>query len=208
MRIGIIGAGHIGGTLAELLARAGHQVTVSNSRGPETLAGLVERLGERGRAGTPSEAAGFGEVVVVSVPLGRYRDVPAGPLAGKIVVDTNNYYPQRDGAIAELDGGGTTSSELLAARWPGARVVKAFNTIYWERLRDQGRPGAGADRLGIPLAGDDAEAKRVVAGLIDELGFDPVDNGGLAEGGRRQQPGSPVYNVPLTGDELRRRLSA
>ena len=207
MRIGIIGAGHIGGTLAELLARAGHQVTVSNSRGPETLAGLVEQLGDRGRAGTPTEAAGFGEVVVVSIPLGRYRDVPAGPLAGKIVVDTNNYYPQRDGAVAELDGGGTTSSELLAARWPGARVVKAFNTIYWERLRDLGRPGAG-DRLGIPLAGDDAEAKRVVAGLIDELGFDPVDNGGLAEGGRRQQPGSPVYNVPLTGDELRRHLSA
>ncbi len=208
MRIGIIGSGHIGGTLARLLAGDGHEVTVANSRAPETLSGLVDQLGERGRAGTPDEAAEFGDVVVVSIPFGRYTQLPAERLAGKVVVDTNNYYPQRDGHIAELDEGRTSSSELLARHLPGARVVKAFNTMYWERLRDQGRPAGGGERLAIPVAGDDAEAKRVVAGLIDGIGFDPVDTGGLADGGRRQQPGSPVYNAPLTGEQLRQRLGA
>jgi len=209
MRIGIIGSGHIGGTLAMLLARAGHEVAVSNSRGPESLAGLVDQVGERARAGTPAEAAAFGDVVVVSIPFGRHDELPAERLSGKVVVDTTNYYSQRDGSFAELDADQTTSSELLAGRLPDARLVKAFNTIYWERLRDRGRPQPfDGDRLAIPLAGDDAEAKRVVAGLIDEIGFDPVDTGTLAQGGRRQQPGSPIYNVPLTGDELRQRLDA
>jgi predicted dinucleotide-binding enzyme len=207
MRIGIIGSGHIGGTLAELLARAGHEVLVSNSRDPGTLAGLVGRLGGRGRAGTPAEAAAFGDVVVVSIPLGRWQELPAEPLAGKVVVDTCNYYPQRDGRIDDLDAGRLTSSELVASHLDHARLVKAFNTIYWERLRDQGRPPGAPGRLAIPLAGDDPEAKRLVAGLIDQLGFDPVDTGDLAGGGRRQQPGSPIYNQPLTRAQVEQRLA-
>jgi predicted dinucleotide-binding enzyme len=123
-----------------------------------------------------------------------------------VVVDTTNYYPRRGGAFAELDRDGATSTELLARQLPGAPVVKAFNTVYWERLRDQGRPRSVTDRLAVPLAGDDAEAKRIVAGLIGELGFDPVDTGRLAAGGRLQQPGGAAYNVVLTGEQLRQRL--
>lgn len=207
MKIGMIGAGRIGGTLAGLFVKAGHDVMVSNSRGPDTLASLVDTLGPRARAGTTEEAADFGEVAVVSVPLGRYRELPAGPLDGKIVIDTNNYYPNRDGAFPELDEDRTTSSELLAEHLPGASVVKAFNTIYWERLRDEGQPGGRpGERPGIPIAGDHDDAKQVVAALISEIGFDAVDTGTLAVGGRRQQPGTPVYGATLTGDELRVRL--
>lgn len=205
MQIGIIGSGHIGGTLAGLFVAAGHEVMVANSRGPETLHSLVEELGDQARAGTAREAAAFGDVVVVSVPFGRYRDVPAEPLAGKIVIDTNNYYPGRDGRYEELDEDRTTSTELLAEHAPGSRVVKAFNTIYWEHLRDQGGPAYG-ERRAIPIAGDDEGAKQVVAGLIGELGFEVVDTGSLGEGGRSQQPGSPIYGVPLTGNQLRSRL--
>jgi 8-hydroxy-5-deazaflavin:NADPH oxidoreductase len=145
--------------------------------------------------------------VVVSIPLGRWQELPAEPLAGKVVVDTCNYYPQRDGRIDDLDAGRLTSSELVARHLDHARLVKAFNTIYWERLRDRGRPPGDAGRLAIPLAGDDPEAKRLVAGLIDQLGFDPVDTGDLAGGGRRQQPGSPIYNQPLTRAQVEQRLA-
>lgn len=206
MRIGIIGAGHIGGTLARAFVRAGHEVAISNSRGPETLKELVGELGERARAMTTAEAAAFGEVVVVSIPFGRYREVPAKELAGKIVIDTNNYYPQRDGHFEELDTDRTTSSEMFQAHLPGARVVKAFNAIRWDRLRDHARPPGAPDRLGIPISGDDPEAKRTVATLIDQIGFDAVDAGSLAEGGRRHQPGTPVYVADLTGAELQTRL--
>ncbi len=130
MRIGIIGSGHIGGTLAGHFVAAGHEVAVSNSRGPETLAELVAALGTRAQAVTAEEAARFGDLVVVSVPFGRYRELPTEGVASKVVVDTNNYYPQRDGHFEELDRDRTTSSELLQAHLPGARVVKAFNAIY------------------------------------------------------------------------------
>jgi predicted dinucleotide-binding enzyme len=208
MRIGIIGAGQIGGTLAGLFVDAGHEVAISNSRGPETLAGLVDELGDRPLAMTAADAARFGDVVVVSVPFGRYRELPSEAVAGKVVIDTNNYYPQRDGHFEELDSDRTTSSELLQAHLPDAHLVKAFNAIQWMRLRDDGRPTGDPARLGIPISGDDEEAKRAVAELIDQIGFDPVDAGTLAEGGRKHQTGAPAYTRGLPTAELRARLTA
>ena len=208
MRIGIIGAGHIGGTLAGLFVGAGHEVAVSNSRGPETLAGLVEELGGRVQAMNAADATRFGDVVVVAVSFGRYRELPTEAVSGKVVIDTNNYYPQRDGHFEELDSDRTTSSELLQAHLADARVVKAFNAIQWMRLRDDGRPAGDPERLGIPISGDDEEAKRTVAALIDQIGFDPVDAGTLAEGGRKHQTGAPAYTQGLPTAELRARLAA
>lgn len=208
MQIGIIGAGHIGGTLARLLIKAGHEVAISNSRGPTSLDELVGELGQHARATTPAEAARFGEIVVVSVPFGRYNELPTEGMAGKIVIDTNNYYPQRDGNFAELDNGRTTSSELLQAHIPDARVVKAFNAIRWEHLRDMGKPSGAPERIGIPISGDDRAAKETVARLIDQIGYDAVDVGSLAEGGRQHQPGTPVYAADLTSKELRERVGA
>jgi 8-hydroxy-5-deazaflavin:NADPH oxidoreductase len=208
MRIGIIGAGHIGGTLTRLFVGAGHEVAVSNSRGPETLAGLVEELGGRVQARTAADAARFGDVVVVSVPFGRYRELPTEAVLGKVVIDTTNYYPQRDGHFEELDSDRTTSSELLQAHLVDARVVKAFNAIQWMRLRDDGHPAGDPERLGIPISGDDGEAKRTVATLIDQIGFDPVDAGTLAGGGRKHQTGAPAYTQGLPTAELRARLAA
>lgn len=208
MKIGIIGAGHIGGTLARLLVKAGHEVAISNSRSPETLKGLVRELGNHAHATTPAEAARFGDVVVVSIPFGRYRQVPTEGVAGKVVIDTNNYYPARDNNFEALDTGRTTSSEMLQAHIQDARVVKAFNTIRWAHLRDLGRPPGDPDRIGLPIAGDDQAAKDTVAALIDQIGFDAVDVGSLADGGRRIQPGSPAYGVDLTGKQLREQLGA
>jgi 8-hydroxy-5-deazaflavin:NADPH oxidoreductase len=207
VRIGIIGAGHIGATLAGHFVRLGHEVAISNSRGPGTLGALVDELGGRAKATAAADAVEFGDVVVVSVPFGRYRDLPIAGVAGKVVVDTNNYYPQRDGHFDELDQDRTTSSELLQAQLQGARVVKAFNAMQWERLRDLGRPSGDAGRIGIPISGDDEEAKRIVAELIDEMGFDAVDAGSLAEGGRKHQPGSAAYPADLPTGELRARLA-
>lgn len=196
MKIGIIGAGHIGGTLARLFVDAGHEVAVSNSRGLETLAGLVEDLGGGAQAMTAAEAARFGEVVVVSVPFGRYRELPTEGVTGKVVIDTNNYYPQRDGHFEELDSDNTTSSELLQAHLPGSRVVKAFNAILWSRLRDDGRPAGDGERVGIPISGDDEQAKRTVVELIDQIGFDAVDAGKLAEGGQASTGKPGVHRRP------------
>ncbi|WNV73853.1 NADPH-dependent F420 reductase [Geodermatophilus sp. DSM 44513] len=206
MLIGFIGAGDIGGTLARLAVDAGHQVVLSNSRGPETLAGLVGRLGPGASAATPPEVAARGDLVVVTIPLRAYRDVPVAELAGTVVVDTGNYYPDRDGRIAELDDGSTTSSELLAGHLPGSRVVKAFNTIWSEHLATHGGPAGTAGRRALPIAGDDATAKTTVAELIDQFGFDVVDAGPLPEG-RRFQPGTPAYDVRLDADQLRRALA-
>jgi 8-hydroxy-5-deazaflavin:NADPH oxidoreductase len=203
MRIGIIGAGNIGATLAHHLARAGHEVAISNSRGPETLSGLVEELGAGARAVTPDEAVRFGDALVVSVPFGRYAELPTDGSAGKIVIDTNNYYPQRDGRFPDLDDDRTTSSELLQQHFAAAHVVKAFNAIQWTHLRDYGCAPGDAERVGIPISGDDPDAKRVVAGLVDEIGFDAVDAGTLADGGRKHQPGAAVYAADLPTARLR-----
>ena len=208
MKIGIIGSGHIGGTLTEKLAAAGHLVGVANAHGPHSLEARAATLGEGVSAMTVEEAAQYGELVVVSIPFGPYRSVPVAPLNGKIVIDTENYYPRRDGHFAELDDDSATSSELLQRHLPGARVVKAFNAVRWDSLAEEGRLRGAAGRLGVPLAGDDLEAKRVVAELIDEIGFDPVDVGSLAQGGRRIQPGTSVSTAHVTAAEMRRRLTA
>jgi len=205
--IGIIGSGNIGGTSARFLAAAGHRVLISNSRGPETLVDLATELGPDVSAVTADEAAARGEVVLVAIPFGKYRDLPTAALDGKVVIDATNYYPDRDGTVAELEDGTTTSSELVAAHLAGARLVKAFNTIYYVRLAEGGRPSGDPERLALPIVGDDEEAKRVVAGLIDEMGFDAVDHGGLAQGAA-QQPGTPVYAADLTAEQLRERLAA
>jgi predicted dinucleotide-binding enzyme len=201
MKIGIVGAGMIGGTLATLFTRAGHEVALANSRGPETLAGTVAELGPNAHAATAADAAAFGELVAIAIPFKAYSSLPPEPFAGKIVVDADNYYPQRDGQIAELDGKTATSTGLLARHLDGARVLKAFNTIYFEHLRDRGRTDApAADRYVIPIAGDDAQAKAVLTGLIDEIGFTAVDTGTLADSWR-QEPGAPVYGAEVQPDQ-------
>lgn len=188
MRIGVIGSGNIGGTAAELLERAGHEVLVSNTRGDPA---------------TPDAAATFGEVVLVAIPLHAIDTLPPEPFAGKVVIDANNYYPGRDGQFAELDSGELTSSELLARRLPGARVVKAFNTMHYRTLAQAGHSDPP---LALLIAGDDDDAKATVAGLIEQLGFAPVDTGSLRDGGARQQPSTPVYAADLTEAEARELL--
>jgi predicted dinucleotide-binding enzyme len=204
VNVGVIGSGNIGATAARLFAAAGHQVAISNSRGPETLEGLVEEIGPGVRAATVEEAAGFGEVVMEAIPFGRYEGLPAEKLAGKVFITASNYYPARDG---EVEHGGLSSSELIQQHLPGTRVVKAFNTIYFVRLGENGRPGAPIEeREVIFVSGDDEEAKGVVSGLIEEIGFAPVDAGTLA-GSRRQEPGSPVYNVAMNPARAREILA-
>jgi len=194
--VGFIGSGHIGGTVARLAVAAGYQVVLSNSRGPDTLADLVGALGPLARAADPAEAAAAGDLVVVSIPLRAYRSVPAQPLAGKVVMDTNNYYPQRDGHIAELDDGSTTGPELLRAHLGDARVVKVFNNIFFRYLAELARPAGAQDRSALPIAGDDAGAKAAVTAFLDAIGYDAVDAGPLGEGGRRFQVDTPAYGRP------------
>src|SRR3954471_6755125 len=171
--IGLIGSGHIGGPVARLAVDAGHDVVLSNSRGPETLTDLVDQLGPRARAATAAEAAAAGDIVVVTIPLKAYREVPVEPLRGKVVIDTNNYYPQRDGHIAELDDESTTSSELLQAHLPESRVVKAFNNIYVSHLGVLPRPAGCSERSVLAIAGDDDEAiTQTVTAFLDSIGYD------------------------------------
>src|SRR5690348_10934706 len=184
--IGLIGAGHIGSQIARLAVANGYNVVISNSRGPATLAGLVAELGSGARAATVVEAASSGDIVVVTIPLKDYRTVPVEPLAGKVVIDTNNYYPQRDGHIPELDDESTTTAELQA-HLPLSRVVKAFNHIYAAELTTHGQPPGTRNRRALVIAGDDERAKSTVAQLIDQFGFDVVDAGPLAEGWRIQR---------------------
>ena len=207
MEIGIIGSGRIGATAARLFVDAGHDVAIANSRGPDSLTDLVQDLGESARPATVEDAASIAELVLVAIPFGRYGELPAEALRNKIVVDAMNYYPERDGHIRELDEDTTTSTELLAAHAPNARVVKAFNTMKSTDLGERGSQGPLDERLVIFVAGDDQEAKDRVSALIEQIGFAPIDTGGLAEGGRRQQPGSSVYVKPLRPDEARDLLS-
>jgi predicted dinucleotide-binding enzyme len=202
MKIGIVGSGNIGANAARLFVKAGHEVALSNSRGPETLRELVDELGERARAVTVDEAAAFGEVVLVAVPFGKYQELPAEPFYGKVVIDAGNYYPQRDGQVAELDSDETTSSEMMSEHLKGARLVKGFNTIYYVHLASQGDASLPLeDRRAIFVASDDSEAKEIVAKLIDEIGFAAVDTGFLADGGRLQQVGTRIYNQELSAKE-------
>jgi 8-hydroxy-5-deazaflavin:NADPH oxidoreductase len=219
--LGLIGSGNIGGTVARLAVAAGYDVVLSNSRGPETLKDLVEDLGPRARAAFAAEAAEAGDLVVVTVPLHAYRAVPVEPLAGKVVIDTNNYYPQRDEQIAELDDESTTTSELLQQHLPTSKVVKGFNNIYFKHLLSLARPAGAADRSSLAIAGDDPAAKATVTEFLDALGYDTVDAGPLAEGWRFQRDtvayanlyfgdaaGPTESGVPADGDKVRAALAA
>jgi len=193
--VGIIGSGMIGGTVARLSVAAGHRVVLSNSRGPETLAELVAELGPLATAATAGQAAEAGDLVVVSVPVKAFAEIPAKPLAGKPVLDTGNYYPQRDGQIEELDTGALTSSGLLQRYLPDAHVVKVFNNIYFKHLQSLARPSGADDRTALPIAGDDEAAKQQVTAYLDSIGYDAVDAGPVAESWR-QEPGTPAYGTP------------
>jgi predicted dinucleotide-binding enzyme len=207
MRIGIIGAGNIGGTLARRLTAVGHDVSIANSRGPETLADVAKETGAK--PVRLEESARVGEVVIVAIPEKNIARLPAGLFDGLpgdvVIVDAGNYYPQqRDGRIDAIENGATES------RWVstqlGRPVVKAFNNIYARHLLELGKPMGAPGRIALPVAGDDRRAKDIVIGLLDELGFDGVDAGGLDESWR-QQAGSPAYGTDLDATGLRRALA-
>jgi 8-hydroxy-5-deazaflavin:NADPH oxidoreductase len=202
MKIGILGAGRIGEAAARLFVAAGHEVTISNSRGPESLRELAAKLGSRARASDIAGAASYGEVVLLAVPWHRTEALPAPELMrGKIVIDAMNPY-RPEGGFYDL--GQSTSSEEVLKRLPGSRLVKALNTIYYEHLAGRGRNDLPTEeRHAIYVAGDDVAAKTVVGRLIEEIGFAPVDTGSLREGGRLQQPDSPIYNQTFTAREAR-----
>jgi predicted dinucleotide-binding enzyme len=206
MEIGIIGAGFIGGTLARRLTTLGHTVRVANSRDPQTLSDLAAETGAR--AVWAAEAATDADLVIVSIPQKNVPELAAGIVsgakAGAPVIETNNYYPQqRDGYIEEIEDG--TPESVWVSERLGAPVFKVFNGIYWQRLLEGGLPAGTAGRIALPVAGDDPEAKRIVFGLVDDLGFDPVDGGSLAESWR-QQPGTPVYGADLDAAGAQRAL--
>ncbi|AUG28895.1 MULTISPECIES: NADPH-dependent F420 reductase [Microbacterium] len=204
--VGIIGAGHIGSALAEGLVAHGYDVVISNSRGPETLAGLVDRLGARARAATAAEAAEAADWAVVTVPLKAIGDVPAAPLAGKIVLDTNNYYWERDGRIAALEDKTTTTTALVQDHLAGARVVKAFNHIPAADILTTGAPAGTPGRRALAIASDHADAAALATALYDAFGFDTVDIGSVAESWRVERD-QPAYVVRQDADELRANLA-
>jgi predicted dinucleotide-binding enzyme len=206
MEIGILGSGNIGANAARVFARAGHHVRIANSRGPESLRTLVAEIGNNCDALTAQDVIDASDVVLIAVPWTK-REEALGEIEGwdeKIVIDAMNPYTE-DFEIEDL--GSKTSTEFIRALVPGARVVKAFNTIYYKRLATEGKPKGTPGRLAIPVASDDPAAKRVVMDLIEAIGFDAVDNGDLVEGGRKQQPGSPIYNQPLGAKEMRDELA-
>jgi 8-hydroxy-5-deazaflavin:NADPH oxidoreductase len=193
--VGLIGSGHLGSTVARLAVGAGHDVVLSNSRGPDTLGDLTFELGPHARAASYREAAAAGEIVLVSLPPKAYPKLSDAPLAGKVVMDTGNYYPERDGQIPELDSKSLTDSEYLLGFLPEAQVVKVFNNIWFKHLLHLARPSGAADRSALPIAGDTAAAKAAVSEFLDSIGYGTVDGGLLADGWR-QQPGTPVYVTP------------
>jgi predicted dinucleotide-binding enzyme len=205
--IGLIGAGHIGSQVARLAVKTGAHVVISNSRGPETLADLVRELGPLARAATAEDAARAGDLVVVTIPLKNLADVPVAPLAGKIVIDTLNYYPQRDGHIADLDNEKTTTSEMVQRHLPASKVVKGFNHIYAAELTTHGQPAGSANRRALAIAGNDAAAKKTVSELLDQFGFDTVDIGPLSESWRIQRD-TPGYGPRRTAEQLRQDLAS
>lgn len=193
--VGFIGSGNIGTTIAQLAIEAGHQVVLSNSRAPETLTEKVAQLGPRAAAATSEQAAAAGDIVVVTVPVKVFPHLPAASLAGKTVIDTCNYGPERDGHIPDLDSNAITSSELLLRYVPDAMLVKAFNNIFYKHLLSLARPAGAADRSYLPIAGNSERAKAAVSGFIDSLGYDVVHAGPLADSWR-QATGTPVWGTP------------
>ncbi len=204
--IGIIGAGNIGSALARGFARHGYDVVISNSRGPETLADLVADMGDGVRAATAQDAAAAGDVVVVTVPLKAIDDIPVEPLAGKIVLDTNNYYWERDGRIAELDENRTTTSQMLQEHLPQSRVAKAFNHIMSADILTDGSPAGTADRRALATSSDFDDAADLVTRIYDEFGFDTVNVGPLADSWRVERD-RPAYVVRQNAEELRANLA-
>jgi predicted dinucleotide-binding enzyme len=204
--VGIIGAGHIGSTLARGLVDRGYTVVISNSRGPETLTALVDDLGANASAGTVTDAAASGDVVIVTVPLKAYQEVPVAPLAGKIVIDTNNYYWERDGRIAELDEKQATTTGLLQAHLPESKVVKGFNHIGSADILTTGTPAGTADRRALATASDHPDAAAFVTELYDEFGFDTVDIGSVDESWRVERD-QPAYVTRQTKAELEQNLA-
>jgi predicted dinucleotide-binding enzyme len=205
--IGFIGSGLIGGAIARHAVAHGYDVVVSNSRGPETLADLVAELGEHASAATAQEAAARADFAVVSIPFKAIYDVPVEELAGKVVIDTNNYYPQRDGQWERLDDESSTNAELLQEHLPTSKVVKAFNNINYVPLGKEPLETGSKDRRALSIAGDDPDAKAVVTELIEKIGFDVVDAGPLSEGWRYQRD-TAAYGPRLTVAELKDALAS
>jgi len=199
--IGILGSGHVGSNLARAAIAHGYDVVLSNSQGPDSLAGLVAELGPGARAATPDEAAAEGDFAIVAVPITTVPQIPVEPLAGKVVIATINYFPQRDGPFPEIDNGTTTAPGVLQAHLPASRVVRAFSMIDAADMSGDGHPEGDPKRRALALAGDDPAAKQLVTGLYDEFGFDAVDLGGLAESWR-VDPGQPAFVVRQDAAQL------
>jgi predicted dinucleotide-binding enzyme len=205
--IGIIGAGHIGSQVARKAVELGYDVVISNSRGPETLAELVAELGTHSRAATPAEAAAAGDFAVVTVPLRSYQDIPVEPLAGKIVIDTNNYYWERDGRIAELDAGTATVSGLLQEHLPSSKVVKGFNHIAALDIATDGTPAGSPNRRALATASDFDDAAALVTSIYDTFGYDTVNVGPLSESWRVERD-RPAYVSRQNRSELLANIEA
>lgn len=205
MRIGIIGSGRMGRELARHLALAAHDVLIANSRGPAAVEGVAGEAAEHVRPARVDEAVQIGDVVVLAVPYPALPDVArqGAPWDDKVVVDITNNYAGRD--VPDMDPGTGSSSSAVARLLPTAHVVKAFNTVWFRRLADEARPAGEPGRLAVPVAGDEQDAKELVMALVDEVGFDPVDAGTLADS-KRQEPGSPVYNQPFDAAQVRAAL--
>lgn len=194
MQIGIVGSGFIGKALANLAVKQSHQVMISNSRGPDSLTGICYEIGCQ--AGTVEDAVKFGDVVFLAIPLKNIFQLESQIFKSKIVVDANNYYPQRDGQIADLDERRDTTSGLLAKHLPDAKIIKAFNAILAKDLTDDGRPSGAPERRALPIAGDDPDAKNIVGHIVDQFGFDVVDAGPISESWRFERA-KPAYCIPL-----------
>lgn len=205
MRIGVIGAGFIGRALTRAAVRSGHQVMIANSRGPDTLRELMNEL--RCQAGTVAEAAAFGDVVILAIPFRAIEQLEPADFAGKIVLDANNYYPDRDGSIPVLDAYEATTSGMVQRRLAGARVVKFFNSIMQQDIEADAKPRSASGRRALPISGDDPEAKRIAGELVDQFGFDPVDAGSLEDSWRFERA-MPSYCIPLDAPRLRAALAA
>jgi len=200
--IGFIGSGHVGSNLAQAAIAHGYDVVLSNIQGPDSLAGLVSELGPRATAATSAGAAAAGDFAIVAIPVTTIDQIPVEPLAGKVVIATINYFPQRDGPIAEIDDGTTTVPGLLQAHLPASRVVRAFNMINAGEMSGDGHPEGDPKRRALALSGDDPAAKQLVASLYNEFGFDALDIGGLGQSWRLD-PGQPAFVVPQNLAELK-----